>query len=121
MNEAVDGLDSFDMKLGGLGKFVHSGERLYWCGIQKNEALSQLAYSLSAKLKEYGIAKDEKPFKPHITLGRRCMMKPDFDENVFSEHMQSACMKVEKISLMQSVQKDGKVSYTSLGRVKLRD
>ena len=112
---------SFEIKLGGLGKFGNRGECLYWWGIEENEALAKLQYSLAKSLRENGYSVDDKPFKPHITLARRCIMKPNITEKAFSEQMAPMSMKVTEISLMKSEHIEGKLIYSNLGEVKLQE
>ena len=120
MKDAANGNTSYVMRLEGLGKFVNHKESLYWCGVRKNAILSRLQYSLVANLKERGIHVDDKPFKPHITLGRRCIMQASFDERAFSQSISPIELKVDTIHLMRSDQIHGKVVYTSLGEVELK-
>ena len=70
MNQVASEHTSFEMKLGGLGKFASRGEGLYWCGIE------------------------EKP---------------------------PTSMKVAKINLMKSEHIEGKLIYSSLGKVSLQE
>ncbi len=121
MKMATEGKRSFVIKLDGIGKFEHHRESLYWCGIRKNAKLSYLQYALVTILKEHQVAADDKPFKPHITIGRRCIMKPQFDEKTFGKSIPTIGMKVESIHLMSSAQVKGNVYYSSLGEVNLQD
>lgn len=40
MNQVASEHTSFEMKLGGLGKFASRGEGLYWCGIEEKPPTS---------------------------------------------------------------------------------
>lgn len=120
MNQNAMGRESFEIEIGGLGKFINHREPLYWYGIQENETLSKLQYTLIRGLKAYGFSVDDKPFRPHITLGRRCRMNSDFDENEFAKMISPIFMEVTTINLMKSEYKEGKLTYTSLGEVKLQ-
>lgn len=119
MNQTVMGRDEFEIELGGLGKFINQGEILYWCGIRENETLIKLQHSLIQGLEAYGFLVDDKPFRPHITLGRRCRMNSNFEEKEFAKKISSISMKVITIDLMKSEHKEGKLTYTSVGEVKL--
>lgn len=120
MQKSVAGHLSFSLEVNGFGKFVTRGERLYWCGITENKALVELQKEIVSRLNLNGFTVDDKPFKPHITLGRRCLMKKDFQEKEFGEAITPVEMKVEKIELMLSEHIEGKLTYTSLGEVKLK-
>lgn len=66
--EAAAGLAPFEMGIGGFGAFPSTARpRVYWAGITKGkEELARLASALSSAI---GI-KPDKPFSPHITVGR---------------------------------------------------
>lgn len=120
MNQNAMDRESFEIEIGGLGKFINNGELLYWYGIRENETLTNLQHALIRGLKAYEFSVDDKPFKPHITLGRRCRMNSDFDENEFAKMISPIFMEVTTINLMKSEYKEGKLTYTSLGEVKLQ-
>ena len=121
MNQVASEHTSFEMKLGGLGKFASRGEGLYWCGIEENEALKVLQHKLVRCLKESEFSVDDNPFKPHITLARRCILAVDIEEKMFSEEKPPTSMKVVKINLMKSEHIEGKLTYSSLGEVSLQE
>ncbi len=119
LNQTVTLRETFDIEVGGLGKFINHGELLYWCGIRDNEALFKLQHTLIQSLKENKFSVDDKPFSPHITLGRRCIMSSNFVEEDFAKKISPIFMKVTTVSLMKSEHKQGKLIYTSLGEVSL--
>ena len=119
MEETATLSSPFTMELSQLGKFRIHGENLYWCGVTENESLRKIQKLLVGNLRTYRIPFDHKEFQPHITLGRRCKMKQDFNENVFNEGIKPMKMTVDTISLMKSERIEGKLCYTSLIDVKL--
>lgn len=121
MNQTAMDIDSFEIEVSGFGKFINHGELLYWCGIRENETLAKLQHTLTCGLKENDLSVDDKPFQPHITLGRRCRMNSSFDEKEFANNISPIFMKVTTINLMKSEQREGKLMYTSLGEVKFRE
>ena len=120
INQTAFGIDVFEIEIGGLGKFINQGEFLYWCGIRENETLDKLQQSLIQGLKANEFSVDDKPFKPHITLGRRCRMNSNFDEKEFAKMIVPIRMKVTTINLMKSEYRDGSLTYSSIGEVKLK-
>ena len=120
MNQTAFGIDVFEMEIGGLGKFINEGEFLYWCGIRENETLDKLQQSLIQGLKANEFSVDDKPFKPHITLGRRCRMNSNFDEKEFANMIGPIRMKVTTINLMKSEYREGSLTYSNLGEVRLK-
>ncbi len=66
---AVDSiaLPPFELAVSGFG---HFGD-LWWAGIEKNKALSDLAEHLQEALRARGFDIERRAFKPHITLARQ--------------------------------------------------
>ena len=97
----------FELEPEGCGSF----EGVLWAGVRKNEALLNLVNELRIKLAEAGFPAEEREFVPHITLVRKpllCGSLPDPEVR--------ASMKVNAVSLMETVfHKDG-VSYKKLCR-----
>jgi RNA 2',3'-cyclic 3'-phosphodiesterase len=62
----------FDLRLHGLGCFPNlKNPRVIWCGIDGNRnALSQLQQRVEAACTSLGFAPEDRPFQPHLTLGR---------------------------------------------------
>lgn len=61
----------FSMQVGGLGAFPNSRRpRVIWIGIRAPEALSALARSLESATRRLGYPPEERPFSPHLTIGR---------------------------------------------------
>ena len=55
----------------GLGTFGRGRDATLWLGVEKDERLMALAAALRTELSSRGLAFDEKPFVPHVTLARR--------------------------------------------------
>jgi 2'-5' RNA ligase len=55
----------------GLGAFPSpSRPNVLWVGVDGGEALTRLAHDVDAAMVELGLAKEERPFHAHITVGR---------------------------------------------------
>lgn len=74
MERAVDKFESSSLTLvlSGLGVFPNSREpRVLWAGVTGNmDALRQLQVLVDEALFEIGFAREGRPFRPHLTLGR---------------------------------------------------
>lgn len=74
LREALRGLTArpaFEIRLRGLGWFPNPhNPRVFWVGIQAPEALASLARDTGAVCARLGIAAEERPFSPHLTLAR---------------------------------------------------
>jgi 2'-5' RNA ligase len=64
----------FELEFKNVGFFpTPRSARVFWIGIHASEALPQLAATIDEKLEKLGIAKEEKPYSPHLTLARAQM------------------------------------------------
>ncbi|MCI8425123.1 MAG: RNA 2',3'-cyclic phosphodiesterase [Adlercreutzia sp.] len=81
MDEAIDRLqeseESILLSPDGLGKFGHPQDATLWLGVAKVPALEALAVNLREALRARDLPFDDKPFLPHITLGRRVRIPKD--------------------------------------------
>ncbi len=94
----------FRLTLSQMGCFGN----LLWAGVKGNQGLSSAARQVREALDRAGISYDRKKFEPHITLVRK------MTGNWKTVPAPKGEMMVEKISLMKSVQKDGRSVYTEL-------
>ena len=62
----------FDVRWRGLGSFPPRGApRVLWVGVAAgSEALSQAEHAVSRRLATLGIAPEDRPYSPHLTLAR---------------------------------------------------
>lgn len=61
----------FQVRMQGLGAFPTLGRpRVFWLGIEQDRPLRQLHQELDGQLERIGMARDDRPFAPHLTLGR---------------------------------------------------
>jgi 2'-5' RNA ligase len=65
-------LSSFPLRLSGLGVFPSAREpRVLWAGVNGDlAALRRLQALVDDALSELGFDKEQRPFRPHLTLGR---------------------------------------------------
>ena len=60
-----------EMKFRGLGYFPHERRpRVVWVGVEASANLPELAAEVEAALEPLGIARENRPYAPHLTLGR---------------------------------------------------
>lgn len=96
-----------------LGGFRRAG--VAWIGTSAAPpALAVLAASLGALLREVGIAVDERPLHPHLTLARKCHRYPA------SERVGPLRWIVDDVTLMQSDTRAEGAHYRQLARWALR-
>ena len=60
-----------DVALTAVGAFPNLGRpRVVWLGITGGEGLAQVAAALDAGAEALGVAREARPFRPHVTLAR---------------------------------------------------
>jgi 2'-5' RNA ligase len=63
--------ETFNISVGGLGAFPTSGRaRVLWIGLEAPAALSTLLRGIEAITAKLGYASQDRPFSPHLTIGR---------------------------------------------------
>ena len=72
LDRAVDGHAPFDLAAGGMGCFPNlKRPRVVWSGIHQNlTALQALRDGVETQISPLGYPTDDRPFSPHLTLGR---------------------------------------------------
>jgi RNA 2',3'-cyclic 3'-phosphodiesterase len=61
----------FAVRFEGVGFFPNANAaRVFWAGVDGGNALPQLASAVDAALEKIGIAREAKPYHPHLTLAR---------------------------------------------------
>jgi 2'-5' RNA ligase len=69
---APAGMAPFDVTFGGIGVFPPRGAaRVLWIGVSEGaDLLAQLQQQLAERIRAVGIVFDDRPFHPHLTIGR---------------------------------------------------
>lgn len=73
LSEALAGIkeSAFSLRLKGVGYFGSATRpRVLWAGVAASDALNQLQQQALHALKNAGFQPDERPYHPHVTLGR---------------------------------------------------
>lgn len=66
---------AFDMSIAGLGSFPTSRRpRVIWLGLRAPAVLESLQHGIESAAARLGYASEERPFSPHLTIGR---VRPD--------------------------------------------
>ena len=102
---------AFDLEISGFGKFGRGKElNILWIGIVENEKLEDLYRRMEDALAKIGIAKEERLFKPHLTVGRnkkQYNFKPVFEllqekKNMFVGKLRINSFQIFKSELFSS-------------------
>ncbi len=88
LKEKCSGFGSLEFRLAGTGLFKSFRDaRVIWAGITQPERLSELNNVIAEGLKQNGFPVEERPFKPHLTLGRIKFLKdPDKLRDALEEY-----------------------------------
>lgn len=71
ITQTAESHNQFDMQISGIGSFPNSKQaRILWAGIHAPAELSSLQKSLETGTTRLGYEAEERPFSPHLTLGR---------------------------------------------------
>jgi len=96
-----------------VGCFKHSNKELWWIGTDRNDTyldtLKTIRGRITDDLLSNGIRFDNRPFNPHITLGREIK-----HESPIIIPKQEIIFPVNRISLMRSERISGKLTYTEI-------
>ena len=71
LTQTADSHPGFELQIGGIGSFPNSKRpRVLWVGIHAPVELASLQRNIEAGSVRLGYEKEERPFSPHLTLGR---------------------------------------------------
>lgn len=127
MRAAVAYKNKFELSLSGTGTFP-GGHRpsVFWVGVKDaNDSLEALAYAMIDECANKGFPKENRPFAPHITVGRTRDRANVEDLTKTASLLKSASLRsesqvIDHISLIHSLLTPKGPIYTTLSTVPLR-
>ena len=118
IREAALPSTSFDLSVTGLGVFPRlNAPRVVWAGIREEKNLTALHRKLSTAMASLGFPREERPFRPHLTLGRveKGAVPDSFIRWVAQEKdLEIGRCEIREVVLMKSELKPGGSVYTPL-------
>jgi 2'-5' RNA ligase len=124
LKRVCTGFGDLDFKLVGTGIFRDFRDpRVLWAGIEGYEKLLQLNDVIKTGLNDTGFHIEERPFKPHITIGRIKFLKnPESLKSALAMYKDNFIqdVRVEEVILYQSILRPEGPFYKSLGAFKLK-
>jgi len=115
---------SFDISVKGVGGFpTIDNPRVVWVGIEDNKNVLPLYNNLEEGLESLGLKKEERSFKPHLTLGRVKFLS---DKKLFKKRIEKynninlGQFAAEGICLFQSTLTPNSAVYVKLKEYKLK-
>jgi 2'-5' RNA ligase len=124
LNGAVSGTGRFRLEVGGVGTFPNpKNARVVWIGVSGDvEILAGLQAAVEDALARVGMDREDRPFAPHLTLGRiKYIRSKDDWLNALEEtkDVKLGGFDVQAVSLMKSELRRAGAVYTEIGRVEL--
>ncbi|NBG88567.1 RNA 2',3'-cyclic phosphodiesterase [Isachenkonia alkalipeptolytica] len=113
VKKETQGVPPFKLVLQGFGTFFKGKTCIPWLGVTKGmDRLQELQEKIEQGLEEIGYEKESRPFRPHMTFGRKVRLSPlakaDLEEKLTEEKV---ALEVSSIAIMESTRKDGKLVY----------
>ncbi|MCA1056845.1 RNA 2',3'-cyclic phosphodiesterase [Rossellomorea aquimaris] len=72
VEQSIKTIGCFTLSLSGFGTFGNrEAPRIFWMGVQPSPRLHQIREKVFEASEEAGFQLDQKPFSPHITIGRK--------------------------------------------------
>lgn len=114
-----------DVATGQIGAFPSTKRtRVIWLGLDGDfSPIAELARGVDAVAATLGFEREERPFRPHITLGRlrRGKTPPDdFEQVVQALDTSSVAVELNRVQLVRSVLGHGGPAYSTLAEWPLR-
>ena len=117
--EIASKYDPFLLELTKPGIFKRGNKFIVWWGICENEKLNMLQKSLEEEIRLNGFPAEYKTYNPHITLAREFSSYENVKEILGGLGSLSNTIYVGSISLMESLHKDGKLTYLCRNKTKI--
>ena len=110
----------FEIHFKGFGFFPHAGRpRVLWVGIEPCPTLEALAAQVDKSLETVGVARDQRAFKPHLTLARFRVPRPQPEiEEAISTNGPTVLgpITVREFFLFESILRSQGAEYRKLAR-----
>ncbi|KAB3530444.1 RNA 2',3'-cyclic phosphodiesterase [Alkaliphilus serpentinus] len=120
MKETVEMIKSFTLLTKELGTFSRKSKHILWLGVGgEMDKLKTVYNELEDVLDRRGFNKEERPYSPHITLGRQVIIE-DLDSIKDKIRMEEREIMVDSISLMESKREKGALVYKAIYRCSLQ-
>ena len=112
---------SFSLTIGGMGAFPTAKRpRVIWVGITAPPQFISLVHLVEAECNKLGYANEERPFSPHLTLGRVSQVRQVAEALAGLTVGQLGTAEVREVILFKSELRPSGVEYAPLLKVPLR-
>lgn len=110
-------INIIDLEVSTLGSFIREDNELIWVGIENNRKLKKLQIALEEEFEKIGFKRENRKFKPHITIAKNVVWKDNFRLDDLIKPVLSP-MKVNRIILYQSIFTNKVTKYKKLDEFK---
>jgi 2'-5' RNA ligase len=121
--EGVGGVKGFPVQIAGFGCFPNIRRpRVLWLGVEERSgSLDKMQATIEERVEQLGISRDNRPFKPHLTLGRVKRQDSRLARELREFTPGSiGSFEVREITLFRSELRSTGVVYTSLAKVVIK-
>jgi len=117
--------ECFPLLLRGTGSFPPRSKcpRILWVGIQENQGLFSVQHDIESLLEKVSIARENRRFSPHLTLGRvksSHNIAPVLDILADNKDTEFGSMEVQEIIFFKSTLKPTGAEYSALEKIRLK-
>lgn len=113
--------NAFYIKIVGVGCFPSERRpRVLWIGVERSDLLNSIQRDMEAEVEELGFAAEDRPFSPHLTLGRVRSQKGIAEMlRRFTEFRTAdfGLVEVKSIHIMKSDLKPKGAEHTSIAEI----
>ncbi|MBS7228334.1 MAG: RNA 2',3'-cyclic phosphodiesterase [Eubacteriales bacterium] len=119
VRDAARGIRPFSLHLGRYSSFERNDLRTSFVGVEGDlRELGTLYEAVQCAVYDYGFGRERKRYVPHITLGRSVTHDELVDAQL-KELTPNASMRVESVTLFESVRVKGEMTYRAIHRERL--
>ena len=119
---------TFEISIGGAGAFPNARRpRVLWVGVEAPPDLMSMQRSIDQETARMGYASEERPFSPHLTIGRVSRNAPPRDIRAIGQALESkkvgflGAARVKQVHLFRSDLKPGGAVYTKVFSASLQE
>jgi 2'-5' RNA ligase len=114
IKEIMDKLEfgPFTLSLTKVGYFKRPEGNIYWLGLKDNDTLLNIQKKLHQSLIDNGFELEDRKYKPHITLGRKVILKDNFNTDELNGFIEKIEISINKVDLMKSESINGKLIHS---------
>lgn len=114
MDQVAENFIDFEIRIGGLGVFSRGLRDIIWAKVLDSSILFSLFNGLEDCLVSSGFEREDRSFRPHVTLGRNILTNGTGISNIVCDIIS---FRVNSICLMESKRVDGVLRYVPVYRV----